>query len=97
MNLLKILFKILLTPIVILLSLLILILKVILYIAGGFGILLAIPFALFGVYCLFDEVYRWSAAPALISAFLVSPFGIPLVGVFVIANIELFRDCLKNI
>ncbi len=97
MTLLRILLKILLTPIVLLLSLLLLILKGMLYIAGGLGILLAIVFALFGIYCLFDEVYRWSAVPALISAFLFSPIGIPLVGVFVIANLELFRDWLKNI
>lgn len=97
MTFLKVLLKILLTPIVLLLSLILLILKGVLYVAGGLGMLLAIVFAVFGIYCLFDEVYRWSAAPALISAFLVSPIGIPLVGVFVIANLELFRDWLRDI
>lgn len=94
---LKIILKILLSPVVLLLSVVLLAAKGALYVVGGISGVLAIIFGIYGIYCLFDEVYRWSATPALISAFLLSPLGIPLVAVIIIGNLELFRDWLREI
>lgn len=94
---LKFLLKVLLYPVILALSLFLAIAKFIIFPIIGIANFLALIFGIFGVYCLFDEVYRWSATPALIATFLLSPIGIPLITVFALAFIELARDYLKSI
>lgn len=94
---LKMLLKIILAPFILLLSFAIFIFSKVFGFVAGLAVMLSGVFAIFGVYCLFDPVYNWSAAPALISAFLLSPIGIPLLGGILVVSAENFRDWLKAI
>ena len=97
LKLLKIILKIILAPLILVLSFLIFLYEKVISLAAGFAIILSVIFGVFGVYCLFDPVYRWSALPAIISAFLLSPMGIPLIGTLLLIIAENLRDWLKSI
>ncbi len=89
--------KIVLVPFLLIFSFALFLFEHIFGLIAGVGMILSIVFGVFGIYCVCDPVYRWSAAPALISAFLISPFGIPLIGGVLLVGAENFRDWLKKI
>lgn len=94
---LRILLRVTLTPFILLFSFALFIFEQLLCLIAGIGAIFSVIFAVYGIWCIFDPVYSWSAPPALISAFLISPFGVPLVGEFIIVGAESFRDWLKAI
>ncbi len=90
-------FKIISMPVVLFLDILLAIAKGILYVAGGIMNLLTIFCLTAGVIGMVNELYSFMIIPSLISAFLLSPFGIQLVLIYLTANVELFRDWIREI
>lgn len=93
----RILLKIILFPIILLLTILLALSKGILYIGGGIMGLLAMLFGVIGIGGMITGDYKSVGIPALVFAWLLSPFGLPLLAAFIIANVELFRDWLREI
>ena len=93
----RVLFKIGLMPIVLLLDLLLMIFKGFLYITGGIINVLAVLCLIAGIVGVTNDLYSYMVAPAFISAFILSPFGIQLVAVFVTVKVENLRDWLNAV
>lgn len=91
------LLKIFLMPVILLLNILLMIAKGILYVAGGVMNILAIVCVIAAIVGLTNSLYSDMVTPALISAFLLSPFGVQLVAIFLTVNVELLRDWIKAI
>ena len=93
----KLLLRILLFPITFTLTILLAISKLILCVGGGVLGLVALLFFVIGIGGMITADYQTVGIPALIFAYLLSPFGLPLIGVFIIGNVELFRDWLREL
>ena len=92
----KILLKIVLLPITLALNILLGISKFVL--AFGGGILGVLSFVLFALGIGTIIVVGFSQAiPAFIAGHLISPWGLPLMGAWIIARVEYFNDWLKGI
>lgn len=91
------LLKIFLMPIVLLLNVLLMFAKGILYIAGGIMNILAIICVIAGIVGLTNDLYSYMIVPSFLSAFLLSPFGIQFIAIFLTVNVELLRDWVKAI
>lgn len=87
--------KILLMPMLLILNILLVIAKGILYVAGGLMNLAAIICVFAVVIGLLNPLYSFMVIPALISAYLLSPFGIQLIAIFLTVNVELLRDWVQ--
>lgn len=94
---LRILLRIILAPFILIFSFILFLLEKIFELVAGISIILSAVMGIYGLYCIFDPVYNWSAIPALIAAFLLSPLGMPLVGGVLIVGAGNFRDLLKKI
>ncbi len=97
LRLLKLLFKIVLLPFVVVFTIALAVVTKIYAFFAGLAIMLSGVFFLYSIYCYFDPVYNWSALPALLFALFLSPIGAPLIGTVVIIYAENFRDWLKAI
>lgn len=93
----RILLKIVLFPITLILTIALLVAKAVLYVGGGILGVVAILFLIIGIGGCITGDAQPVGIPALIFAWALSPFGLPLIAVFIIANVELFRDWLKAI
>ncbi len=94
-KLLRNLLKITLLPVILTLNIFLYLAKGILYVVGGMMGLLAIICLVAVMVGIFNNMYSFMVLPALISAYLLSPIGLPLIAVFITAHIELFRDWIK--
>lgn len=92
----KTLLKIILLPITLALNILLGISKFVL--VFGSGLLGVLSFVLFvlGIAIIFVAGFS-QALPAFIMGYLISPWGLPMVGSWVIAHVEYFNDWLKGI
>lgn len=92
----KILLKIVLLPITLTLNILLGISKFVL--AFGGGILCVLSFILFtlGIGTIIVAGFS-QAIPAFIVGYLISPWGLPMIGAWIIARVEYFNDWLKGI
>lgn len=97
LKLLRILLKIILAPFIFLFSCVLFLVEQVFGLVAGIGMIFSVIFGIYGIYCLFDPVHGWAATPALISAFLISPFGIPLLGGIIVVKATDLRDWLKAI
>ncbi len=93
----RIILKIFLFPITLALTILLALSKAVLYIGGGILGILAILFLIIGIGGCITGDAQPVGIPALVFAWALSPFGLPLIAVFIIANLELFRDWLRDI
>ena len=90
------LLKVLLFPITLLLNMVLAIAKFILVLGGSLLGILSFVFLLIGVGGMITGDYQTVGIPALIFGYLLSPLGLPLIAIWVIARIELFNDWLKS-
>lgn len=97
MKFMRILFKIMLAPFVMLFSFAIFLFDKIFGLVAGIAMMLSVMFAIFGVIFIFNPVYNWSVIPTFLTAFLLSPMGIPLIGGILLVTAENLRDWLKAI
>ena len=93
----RILLKIILAPFILIYSFVLWAVTQIVGLVAGFAMMLSVVFLIFGVWFIFDPAYNWAITPAFITAFIFSPFGLPLVAGIVIVKAEDFRDWLKAI
>lgn len=93
----KLLLKIMLFPVTFTLTIVLAICKFILCVGGGILGLFALLFLVIGIGGIITADYQMVGIPALVFAYLLSPFGLPLIGVFIVANIELFRDWIRTL
>ena len=92
----RILLKILLFPITVALNILLGISKFV-FVFGG-GLLSVLSFVLFVLGIGIIIVASFSqAVPAFIAGYLLSPWGLPMIGVWIIARVEYFNDWLKGV
>ena len=91
------LLKIMLLPIVLILNIVLLLAKGIIYVAGGIMGVLSIVCLLAAFAGITNDSYGYMVTPALITALLLSPVGLPLIAVFLTANLEIFKDWVKAI
>lgn len=91
------LLKIVLAPFILLFSLAIFIFNKVFGLVAGIAMMLSVIFVIFGVIFIFNPVYNWSVIPTFITAFLLSPIGIPLIGGVLLVTAENMRDWLKTI
>ena len=92
----KILLKIVLLPITLALNILLGISKFVLVFGGGLlGVLSFILFAL-GIGTIIVAGFS-QAIPAFIAGYLISPWGLPMMGAWIIARVEYFNDWLKGL
>lgn len=87
----RILLKILLFPITLALNILLGISK---FVFGG-GLLSVLSFVL-GIGIIIVASFS-QAVPAFIAGYLLSPWGLPMIGVWIIARVEYFNDWLKGV
>ncbi|MGJ0987104.1 CD1845 family protein [Thomasclavelia ramosa] len=88
--------QIILFPIILLLSILIAFLKVIIKVSGMIlGILSFLVFI--GAVACFIQKDTTTGIEALIVAFLISPYGLPKIALWITAYLEVARDILKEI
>lgn len=92
----KILLKIVLLPITLALNILLGISKFVL--VFGSGLLGVLSFVLFALGIGIIIVAGFSQAfPAFVAGYLISPWGLPMIGVWLIARVEFFNEWLKAI
>lgn len=96
-NYIRIPIKIVLSPLLLFLNIILLICKAILHIASGIMGVLSMLCVLSVVASVLIGSYEHMIIPMLILAFLLSPFGIPMIGIFITASIELTRDRMREI
>ncbi len=96
-NCIRILIKIALSPLLLFLNIILLICKAILHIAGGIMGVMSMICVLSVIASVLMGSYEYMIIPMLILAFLLSPFGIPMIGIFITASIELTRDWIREI
>lgn len=90
------LLKIGLFPITLALNILLGISKFVLVFGGGLlGVISSLLFTL-GVVVIFMAGFS-KALPAFVIGYLISPWGLPMIGAWIIAHVEYFNDCLKRI
>lgn len=92
----RILLKILLFPIILALNILLGISKFVLVFGGGLLGILSFLFFILGIGIIVVASFS-QAIPAFIVGYLFSPWGLPMIGVWVIARVEYFNDWLKGI
>lgn len=94
--LMKTLLKIILLPITLALNILLGLSKFVLVFGSGLlGILSFFLFVL-GIGTIIVAGFS-QAIPAFISGYLISPWGLPMIGAWIIARVEYFNDWLKGI
>ncbi|MDU6975408.1 MAG: CD1845 family protein [Clostridiales bacterium] len=92
----KTLLKIILLPITLVLNILLGLSKFVL--VFGSGLLSILSFLLFvlGIGTIIVAGFS-QAIPAFIAGYLISPWGLPMIGAWIIARVEYFNDLLKGI
>ncbi len=88
----RILLKAILLPITFIITIFLTLAKAVLYVGGGILGIAAMLFLLIGLGGAITGELSRVAIPALILALALSPFGLPLVAVFVIAHVEHFGN-----
>lgn len=92
----RILLKMILLPVTLALNILLGLSKFVLVFGGGLlGVLSFLFFAL-GIGTIIVAGFS-QAIPAFIAGYLISPWGLPMAGVWIIARVEYFNDWLKSI
>lgn len=92
----KILLKIALLPITLALNILLGISKFVLVFGGGLLGVLSFVLFILGIGTIIVAGFS-QAIPAFIAAYLISPWGLPMIGVWLIARVEYFNEWLKGI
>lgn len=93
----KVLLKIILFPITLSLSLLLSVSKFLLIFGGGLlGLVSSLCFTM-GLIILLFLSDRTMGLATLAVAYLMSPYGLPLLGAWIIAHVEGFNDWLKAV
>ena len=94
----RILLKILLFPITLALNILLGFSKFVLVFGGGLLGVLSFVLFVFGIIIAIMPMAGFSEAiPAFIIGYLISPYGLPMMGVWIIAHVEYFNDWLKSV
>ncbi len=89
--------RILLFPVIVILNIMIALGNVILSLFSGITGFLFLVSLLCVVVAITNSNYQYMLGSALLSAVVLSPIGIPLVGTLFITTIEMFKDWLKVI
>lgn len=92
----RILLKILLFPITLALNILLGVSKFVLVFGGGLLGVLSFVFFVLGIGIIIVASFS-QAVPAFIFAYLISPWGLPMIGAWIIAQVECFNDWLKGV
>lgn len=92
----KTLLKIILFPITLALNILLGLSKFVLVFGGGLLGVLSFLFFILGIGIIIVASFS-QAIPAFIFGYLISPWGLPMIGAWVIARVEYFNDWLKGI
>ncbi len=92
----RILLKILLFPITLALNILLGISKFVLVFGGGLLGVLSFVFFVLGIGIIIVASFS-QAVPAFIAGYLISPWGLPMIGAWIIARVEYFNDWLKEV
>lgn len=90
------LLKIILLPITLVLNILLGISKFVLVFGGGLLGVLSFVFFILGISIIIVASFS-QAIPAFIVGYLISPWGLPMIGVWIIARVEYFNDWLKGV
>ncbi len=92
----RILLKIILLPITLALNILLGLSKFVLVFGSGLLGVLSFLFFAIGIGTIIVAGFS-QAIPAFIAGYLISPWGLPMVGAWLIAHVEYFNDWLKRI
>lgn len=90
------LLKIILLPITLVMNILLGISKFVLVFGGGLLGVLSFVLFILGIGIIVVASFS-QAIPAFIAGYLISPWGLPMVGVWIIARVEYFNDWLKSV
>lgn len=88
--------KIILLPITLVLNILLGISKFVLVFGGGLLGVLSFVFFVLGIGTIIVAGFS-QAIPAFVVGYLISPWGLPMIGVWIIARVEYFNDWLKGV
>ena len=92
----RIVFKILLFPVVFVLSMLVWFCRAICWFSSGVLSLTSFVFFALGIVALFEQDY-FNVGVGIITAWLLSPFGLPLAAEWIIDRVENVKDAIAAI